>query len=106
MPEQAKTNLKVIKVGTYRMFFIFASVASLVFFGASQNLIVLSVALGILFGWIIFELNVLLQAVMGVQRLLMYAIQPKKQPSGPMGKPQKKLIDINSSSDEAKITHE
>lgn len=95
------TPLKVIKVGHYRMFFILASVAGLLFFGASQNLIVLPFALAVLFGWVIFEVNVVLQAVMGVQRLLMYAMQPKQEPQKPqkpmeIAQPEIKLIDINS----------
>ena len=101
MPKTNNTNLKVIRVGTYRMFFILASVAGLLFFGASQNLIVLSVALGVLFGWVIFELNVILQAVLGVQKILMFVLQPtgenvKVQKSMEMKQPDIKLIDINS----------
>ena len=102
MPEQIQqtdgTNLKVIKVGHYRMFFIFCSVAGLIFFGATMNGIIFSVTLGVLFGWVIFELNILLQAVMGVQRLLMYAMQPKQEVRQQLeeGKPAVKLIDINS----------
>ncbi len=78
MPTTDKTNLKVIKVGVYRMFFIFISVSGLVFFGASQNLIVFAFTLAALFGWVIFELNVVLQAVIGVQRIMLYAMQPQK----------------------------
>jgi hypothetical protein len=91
--------MKVIKVGQYRMFFLLASIASLVFFGASQNLIVLAVSLGVLFGWIIFEINVVLQGVLGVQRMLAYIMQSKeKATNDPMEieKPEVKLADINS----------
>ena len=68
-------GIKIVKVGHYRMFFILASVASLVFFGASQNLIVLAGAIGVIATWVIFEINVVLQAVLGVQRMFAYLIQ-------------------------------
>lgn len=102
MPKVNNTNLKVIKVGTYRMFFILGSVAGLVFFGASQNLIVLAPALGVLFGWVIFELNVLLQAVTGVQRLLIFGLQQSQsgdKEQKEIKRPDLKLIDSGAGSE-------
>lgn len=77
MAETAK-NLKVIKVGTYRKIFMFLALSLIIFYAVSLNTIVFSAITVIGFGWVIFELNVVLQAIMGVQRMMIFTMQPKQ----------------------------
>lgn len=99
--------MKVIKVGHYRMFFILGAVASLVFFGLSQNLTVLAVSMAVISGWVIFEINVVLQTVLGVQRMVMHVIQQNSKVKQGQSKdimkidePAVKLVEFNPTTNE------
>ena len=92
--------MKILKVGYYRVFFILASTALLVSFGTTENPIVLAGVIAVISGWVIFEINIVLQAVLGVQRMFAYMMQqgnkvPVKNVME-IKEPAVKLIDVNS----------
>ncbi len=73
------SNVKITKVGAYRMFFMFVVVVGLVLFGVTENLLIFTGLIAVISAWIIFEQWVVFRAVMGVQRLLIFAMQPKQE---------------------------